>query len=363
MAYDPDFSPDGWQRLPRATRDAFIKSSLRPLKERIYFYCLQVWDAERGDHGFGGKKNVPILESHLVAATGADKGAVSVAVHEMQDEGLIEIGAEHRIYPVENPVFKKPKYESEAAAVKAFWAKFNRKEYDAFIAWESAGAPHKQAFRKARKEMKRQAADGPAKTVDPNGSTEKVVDPIEHGAGPTVHPLVEREKSKKLASETANPLAAAIAEMQTQGVWTKFGTPTAATIKNLLKHGEPDEIAALLVRTWRERRDWNGWGAVVKAAREDLPALRAQPAAVLAPPEEALTPEREIRTTAEFIGHNPSHEQCPEQVEYLRQLQIENPELAQSIMREFEQAQPELARVVQQLLDGAENTAAGGAGG
>ncbi len=372
IPYDPDFkhlNPPGWQRLPRATRDAIIRSPFLPIKIRIWTYCLQVWD-ERSEHGYAGA-NLPIRQKELVAQLGIIDGTVSAAVHQMKAEGWIDVRNGGRIYPVEQPVFKRAAAESKAARVKAFWQQHDPDAYQKYMKWEEEGKVQKKAFRRAENAMIEHAAKPGPKYGPSAGPTGNDVGPGENSVGPRAYPLVtEREERENIYPSSSSSVLTTI-----ENALCAYGNADDDAAKNLLakcRTAAPDvtaeEIAEAVHRkgTLSQKSNVkNPIGFLLKVVPTALPQILKKLRASAAPAaeEEQLTQEQESEMLVQFIGGNPNHPQCPEQVSRLLDLQIADPAMAKRIMQDYATAQPELAAIVLRLLDGARNNQTRGVGG
>jgi hypothetical protein len=223
---DPNFQlliPKGWQKLPRAVRDAYAKSPTTPPKIRILFYCFQVWDEESVHHA-GGQK-VAIRQKEIMAGTGLTDDHVNHLIHEMHAQGMIEVREGGRIFPVAQPFLKPLKHESMAAAVKGFWAVKDPDGLKGYMAWEAAGADWKKAFRGMQKRMDAETENAGLEFGPNLGLVGPAPETPLKSVGPPAH-IRNRERGEE---NTPSSSSAVVLEALSQ-----YGTPDDDAVQNLL---------------------------------------------------------------------------------------------------------------------------------
>lgn len=236
-SYDPDFkhlSPSGWQRLPRATRDAFLQSIHTPPKWRIWLYCLQVWD-KQSRHGLDREEPEPIRQRDIVAALGLTDAHVNNLVYEMQSEGMIHVGPGGRVFPVEQPILKVPTKESQTEAGRKLWAERDPQGYAVwFEEWTEVESKRSELRRIERASVK--WAQEAAPVVGPNGPAPEI-----DGPAPEV-PRPIRKKSahiKEVERETENTRQAGRPSLEEEATTERAARPPADS-------GFPDPLEQLL---------------------------------------------------------------------------------------------------------------------
>jgi len=246
FGFDKDFNfkhptKKGWQRLPRALRDALIKSKSRPTKDRVYFCCFLVWDEDTKYCYWG--QNVPLCQTDIIDYSEIEQSIVSVCLKQLKEEGLIDIDADNRIHPIENPkALKKPSNAegSIEGAVTKYWTESGI-ESDAdklkrFLKWREEGRYWKKEIRsvaklvvKPAKTVPKTGAEDPGlksgPKMGPSGPNPKTP---ENSSGPNLPPLIEKEEDierEKPTPPTPSPTSKPSAKT-TEGAMSKSSVET-----------------------------------------------------------------------------------------------------------------------------------------
>jgi hypothetical protein len=252
--YDPDFkhlTPSGWQRLPRAVRDAFMNSPHTPSKYRVWLYCLQVWDKD-SRHGLNRDEPEPIRQRDVVAGLGMADDQVNRLVYDMQDDGMIHVGVGGRIFPMEQPVLKAPATESLSETERRLFAEYDPHGYAEWLpAWEAIETKRAELRRVLRNKVKEAKKAGPKAAAAgipemvPSGTTPEIGGTTPKTGGtvqekPAYIRKRERDKSNTASSSVFTALS-------------KYGKPDDDAVKTLLEKCKanapdvtPDEVARIV---------------------------------------------------------------------------------------------------------------------
>jgi biotin operon repressor len=411
ISFDPQFSQNkipGWQHLPRATREAHIHSPHINPKDRVYWYCLKVWDMG-SEHALAkGERSAPIRQVEICSELKLKRDHVNHIVQKLRDEGLVLLEEGGRLLPIEDPVIGADAGQSEASRVKEFWAKVDPNAAAAYVAWEKAGIEQKRAYRKIRALMKQQtAAPDEEDSLDPlpenewsrpvtvpeiaqylNGTTKEngtaaggpILDPSLKQCGPapisggsTVDPpsnlidLVERTKAA--ARETIASTLNQYGDPVDNAAAAKFYTNCQRSAPDATTAEITAAIQLKAAQLATRRNLTNPTGLLLTSVPSELPEIVSRLRNSQTLPNEVRSipadPEPE-QTQAEKLDHVISHLSISAPVggigddlkpawerayqSLLHQAQQDIPEIFASRMQEIEQTDPALARRIQKIL-------------
>jgi hypothetical protein len=331
----------------------------QPARQRVYAWIVRNSSGRQSEFAVvpAVNGNSPARPVDICAELDIEKGHMSRILSELEEEGWIRTDQpdSKRIYLIAQPVIVVPPAAAIAPEYRPMydeWLKvkkpdlFNRKE-KVLQEWNEV----RKLDRKARDEYFQVI-----EVIAPqsSGVSEKLT--VQNGipavqstksCGTTKPILIDEEANKKLASyepatlqktfhkTAAAELATLLENMQKQGLGSKLGTPNLGTLRNLLKHGEPESIGYFLADQFRARRDYfNNWGKVVSVVAQDIAAWSTR----FAPPPEKIAPaadltreqaiEMDMDALLRTIADCPEHEQADEWRAEIAEIEREHPAIA-----------------------------------